>query len=245
MKMRRSLQMRMIKPLVILPIVVLALAWAAGVDRVAAKNADYHPQIDPANFQTAVDNPYLPLVPGTTFKLIEKLGRHTRENEVTVTSDKKVIMGISCTVVHDVVREKGELKEDTYDWYAQDKQGNVWYFGEDTKEYHGPNKVDTEGSWEAGVGPNQPGIIMPGEPKIGEIFRQEYGPGHAEDMGQVVAHGQVVTVPAGTYRDCLKTKEWSLLESGHENKWYAKGVGVVRTVSTDKEVAVLVSVTRP
>jgi len=239
--------MKTVKSALFVVALALALALVTGAGRAHAKGASkaYHPRIDPADFQTGVNNPYLPLVPGTSYKYLEKEGKHVRENEVTVTGDKKVIMGVSCTVVHDVVREKGELKEDTYDWYAQDKSGNVWYFGEDTKEFHGPNKVDTEGSWEAGVGPNQPGIIMPGEPKMGEIFRQEYGPGHAEDMGQVIAHVQTVTVPAGTFQDCLETKEWSLLEPGHENKWYAKGVGVVRTESTRKEIATLVSMTKP
>jgi hypothetical protein len=224
--------------------VLLALALTACAVRAAAKNADYHPQIDPGNFQTTIDNPYLPLVPGTTYKIMEKMGRHTRENTVTVTPDTKVIMGVTCVVVHDVVHEKGKLLEDTSDWYAQDKQGNVWYFGEDTKEFHG-QKVSTEGSWEAGVGPNQPGIIMPANPIPGPPFRQEYGPGHAEDMGQVIAVNQSVTVPYGSFSGCVRTKEWSLLESGSEKKWYAKGIGVVRTESTDKEVAVLVAVTRP
>src|SRR2546422_3938590 len=138
--------------------------------------AAYHPTIDPANFQVAVDNPYLPLVPGTTFKLIEKKGKRVSENEVTVTHDTKTIMGVTCVVVHDVVKEGGVLKEDTYDWYAQDKQGNVWYFGEDTKEFLPHGKVDTEGSWEAGVANNQPGIIMPARPTPGsQPYRQEDG----------------------------------------------------------------------
>jgi len=205
----------------------------------------YDPHIDPANFETKVDNPYLPLVPGTTYTLLEKEGKDTRENVVTVMPDTKLIMGVTCTVVHDVVNEKGVLKEDTYDWYAQDKQGNVWYFGEDTKEFKDHGVVETEGSWEAGVGRNRPGIIMPGQPKPGAPFRQEYGPGHAEDMGQVIALHETVTVPAGTFKDCVRTKEWSLLEPGHERKWYARGVGVVRTESTTKEVATLISVTKP
>jgi len=216
---------------------LLSLAYGANA---AAKG--YDPHIDPANFQTKVDNPYLPLVPGTTYKYLEKEGRDTRENIVTVMSDTKVVMGIPCTVVHDVVNEKGVLKEDTYDWYAQDKEGNVWYFGEDTKEYK-KNGVDTEGSWEAGVGPNRPGIIMPGHPTPGKPFRQEYGPGHAEDMGQVIAVHETVAVPYGTFKECVRTKEWSLLEAGHEKKWYAKDIGVVRTESTSKEIVTLISVT--
>ncbi len=205
----------------------------------------YQPHIDPMNFQTVVDNPYFPLVPGTTFKLVEKLGKHTSENEVTVTAETRVIMGATCVVVRDVVRENGNVSEETFDWYAQDRQGNVWYFGEDTKEYHANGKVDTEGSWEAGVDRNQPGIIMPGNPVPGAPYRQEYGPGHAEDMGQVVAVNDSVKVPYGSFGGCVRTKEWSLLEPGTEKKWYARGVGVVRSESTDKEVAVLVSVTRP
>ena len=236
--------MRLINTAIVVPMALLAVTLTAGWGR-ADKIADYHPQIDPANFQTTVDNPYLPLVPGTTFKFIEKLGRHTSENEVTITHDTKVIMGVQCVVVKDVLREKGILKENTYDWYAQDKQGNVWYFGEDTKEYHPNGKVDTEGSWEAGVGRNQPGIIMPGKPVPGAPYRQEYGPGHAEDMGQVVAVNDSATVPYGSFGGCVRTKEWSLLEPGTDKKWYAKGVGFIREEAADKTVVTLVSVTRP
>jgi hypothetical protein len=217
----------------------------AGAGRVAAKSADYRPRIDSAEFQAAVDNPYLPLVPGTTLKYVETAGKKTRENLITVTHDTKTIMGVACVVVHDQVFEHGVLKEDTFDWYAQDKQGNVWYFGEDTKEFLSRGRVKTEGSWEAGVDRAQPGIIMPGHPLPGEPYRQEYGPGHAEDMGQVIAVGDSATVPYGAFADCVKTKEWSLLESGHENKWYARGVGVVREESTSHEVATLISVTKP
>ena len=237
--------MNRMKTSVVVPIVILVLGCVAGAGRVAAKSAPYNPHIDPADFQTKVDNPYLPLVPGTTFRFVETLGKHTSENEVTVTPDTRVVMGVTCVVVRDVVREKGVLKEDTYDWYAQDKHGNVWYFGEDTKEFRPNGKVDTEGSWEAGIGRNRPGIIMPGHPVPGAPFRQEYGPGHAEDMGQVVAVNDSVTVPYGSFGGCVRTKEWSLLEPGTEKKWYAKGIGVVRTESTEKEIATLVSVTRP
>jgi len=232
--------MRMIKPAILVLMALPAVTLTA-----AGKTAEYEPHIDPANFQTTVDNPYFPLVPGTTFKFIEKLGKHVSENEVTVTHDTKVIMGVTCTVVKDVLREKGVLKEDTYDWYAQDKQGNVWYFGEDTKEFLPHGKVNPEGSWEAGVGRNRPGIIMPGNPVPGAPFRQEYGPGHAEDMGQVVAVNESVKVPYASYTGCVRTKEWSLLEPGTDKKWYAKGVGFIKEEAADKSVVTLVSVTQP
>ena len=205
----------------------------------------YKPTIDPGNFQTTVDNPYFPLVPGTTLKYEEKAGGQTSDNEVTVTADTKEIMGIKCVVVHDVVTAEGALKEDTYDWYAQDKQGNVWYFGEATKEFKAGGRVSHKGSWEAGVMGAQPGIIMPGEAKPGKAYRQEYSPHNAEDMGQVVAANESATVPAGTFSGCVKTKDWSLLESGSEYKWYAKGVGVVRMQTTGGEMATLISIKRP
>ena len=223
---------------------VLAATGAVAKDKkVGVQNGGYRPAIDPANFTHVVNNPYFPLVPGTTFTFTEKEGSETRENKVTVTHDTKVVMGVKCAVVHDTVTVDGKLKEDTFDWYAQDKQGTVWYFGEATREFKAGERVSTAGSWEAGVN-GQPGIIMPAQPKPGQPYRQEYSPGNAEDMGQVVAVGETVTVPKGTFKDCVKTKDWSLLESGHENKWYAKGVGLVRAKSSSGEVATLISVTR-
>ena len=152
-------------------------------------------------------------------------------------------MGVKCVVVRDAVKLDGVVLEDTFDWYAQDKQGAVWYFGEDTKEFKSGGRVVTEGSWEAGVN-GQPGIIMPAHPKPGQPYKQEYSPNNAEDMGQVVAVGETVTVPAGTYQDCVKTKEWSMLESGHGYKWFATGVGFVRSEASPGEVATLMSVSK-
>lgn len=212
----------------------------------AAKNDDKKiEKIDPANFQVVVDNPYFPLVPGTAYKYIEKLGKDTSENEVTVTHDTKVIMGVTCVVVHDIVKKKGIVKEETFDWYAQDKQGNVWYLGEATKEFKAHGKVITEGSWEAGVNGAEPGIIMKGQPEVGKPYRQEYYAGEAEDMGQIISVGDSTTVPFGSFSGCVKTKDWSMLEPGHEYKWYAKGVGCVRTESAEGEVTVLISMTKP
>ena len=202
----------------------------------------YRPAIDPASFTHVVDNPYFPLKPGTTATFIEKEGRAIRENKVTVTHDTKVIMGVKCVVVHDTVTEDGVLKEDTFDWYAQDKEGTVWNFGEASREHKSGGRVSSEGSWEAGVKGALPGIVMPAHPKVGEPYRQEYSPGNAEDMGQIVALDEKVTVPAGTYTGCVKTKDWSLLESGHEYKWYARGIGCVRTESNGGEVATLSSI---
>ena len=226
------------KTRITISIVVLTSAFVIGRE-------PYKPVVDPTNFQSKVDNPYFPLVPGTILKYQEKGGGETSEKEITVTSETKEIMGVKCVVVHDVVAQKGEVKEDTYDWYAQDKQGTVWYFGEETREFKAGGRVSHEGSWEAGVKGAQPGIVMPGDPKPGKPYRQEYSPNIAEDMGQVIATNDTVTVPAGTFNGCVKIKEWSMLESGNEYQWYAKGVGVVRTENTAREISTLVSIKRP
>ena len=222
---------------------VFGASALAGEKKSGAAGGPYHPTIDPANFTHVVNNPYFPLVPGTTTVFTEKEGKETRENKVTVTHDTKTIMGVKCVVVHDTVSLDGKLVEDTLDWYAQDKEGAVWYFGEATKEFKSGGRVITDGSWEGGVN-GQPGIMMPANPKPGEPYRQEYSPNNAEDMGQVVATDETVTVPAGTFKNCVKTKDWSLLESGHENKWFAKGVGVVRSQNTKGEVSELISVAK-
>jgi len=202
-------------------------------------------KINPADFQSKVDNPYFPLVPGTTYNYIETVGKDTSENEVTVTHDTTLIEGVTCVVVHDVVKSNGVVKEETFDWYAQDREGNVWYFGEDTKEFKAHNKVVTRGSWKTGAKGAQPGIIMKGKPEMGEPYRQEYLKGEAEDMGQIVSVNDSAVVPYGSYTGCVKTKDWSMLEAGHEFKWYAKGIGCIRSQSTGGETSVLVSVTKP
>ena len=234
--------MRVTKIMAFPALSLVSMACAGCVD-MGFTAADYHPQIEPANYQASVDNPYFPLIPGTLYKYIETADGERSENVITVTHETKTIMGVKCVVVHDTVMKDGVLTEDTYDWFAQDNQGTVWYFGEDTKEYKPGGQVSTEGSWEGGVNGALPGIIMPGQPKPGNPYYQEYERGQAEDMGQIVALDDSVKAPFGSFSGSVRTKEWSMLESGSENKWYVKGIGVVRTESTAGEVAVLVSMT--
>lgn len=187
------------------------------------------PQIDPDDFVSEVTNPYFPLEPGTTFTYEgESEGVPTRD-VMTVTKDTKVILGVTTTVVHDQAYEDGVLVEDTYDWYAQDKDGNVWYFGEDTKELdENGNVISTEGSWEAGVNGAEPGIIMLADPKKGDKYQQEFAPDVAEDMAQVIGFEDSFCVQYGCFEDVLVTKEWSPLERGViEYKYYAQGVGFI------------------
>src|SRR6266850_905435 len=227
------------KPMVRAAAVLATIVTFNTVVFVTEAKDSYHPAIDPSNFSPVVNHPYYPLVPGTKMIFTEKDGDETRERTVTVTHDTRIVMGVKCVVVHDVVVADGEVEEDTYDWFAQDKQGTVWYFGEATKEFKGRGRVSTEGSWEAGVN-GQPGIIMPAHLVPGPPYREEYSPDNAEDMGQVIALDESVTVPFGTFKGCVRTKEWSLLESGTEKKWYAKEIGLVRVESPGGEVMNLV-----
>ena len=128
------------------------------------------------------------------------------------------------------------MAEDTFDWFAQDKDGNVWYFGEDSKEYEDGKVVSTEGSWESGVDGAKPGIVMKANPQVGDAYRQEYYEDEAEDMAEVVSLNEAVSVPQGSFENCLKTKEWTPLEPDIvENKYYAPGVGLVMEVAVEGE----------
>jgi hypothetical protein len=213
-----------------------------------AAGTPYAPEIDPANFVSRIDNRYWPLQPGTTFVYEGSSDGESEHNEVAVTTETKTILGVQCVAVRDTVTVEGELTEDTMDWYAQDKDGNVWYFGEDSKSYENGKVASTEGSWEAGVDGAQPGIIMPADPKVGDEYRQEYYAGEAEDMAAVLQLGGTVTVPYGTFDDVLVTKEWSPLEPDVvEHKTYAPGVGLIlaESIQGEQERLELVDVQGP
>ena len=199
---------------------------------------EYEPDIDPANFVGAITNPFLPFVPGTTFVYEAATPDGAERVEVYVTYETKEILGVTCTVVRDTMTLDGVLAEDTLDWYAQDTDGNVWYFGEDSKIYEDGVVVSTEGSWEAGVHCAKPGIVMEGNPQIGDSYRQEYSKGIAEDMADVLSLTESVQVPYGSFTNCLKTADYSALEpeTPAENKFYAAEVGQVLTLEGDVRV---------
>lgn len=205
----------------------------------------YRPQIDPAGFVDVIDNPYLPLTPGTTL-VYEGTSDGKRETtEVTTTARTREVMGVTATVVRDRVFVASELAEDTFDWFAQDRHGNVWYFGEETRDYENGKFVGTEGSWEAGVDGAQPGIVMLADPQVGDSYRQDYYAGEAEDTAQVWALDRSVTVPHGSFDGVLITGDRNPLEPKIlEHKFYAPGVGVVleRLVEGGREVLRLVEV---
>ena len=209
--------------------VLAALAVLLLSTSVPAAGAKPALEFDPDDFVREVTNRYFPLKPGTTFIYKgESEDAPTRE-VMTVTNKTKKIMGVTTTVVYHLAYEDGVLIEETFDWFAQDEDGNVWYFGEDTKEYdENGNVISTEGSWQAGVDGAKPGIIMLANPTKGKKYKQEVAPGVAEDMAQVIGYKDSFCVPYKCFKNVLVTKEWTPLEKGFvEHKYYAKGVGFI------------------
>jgi hypothetical protein len=189
--------------------------------------------LDPADFTVEVDNPYWPMRPGSTwvYRGTDTTGTLQRI-VITVTDETKAIAnGVEARVVHDVVTESGTPVEITDDWYAQDKAGNVWYLGEDVRNYENGKLADREGSFEAGVDGAQPGIVMPAEPRAGQHYRQEFLEGEAEDQGAVLSADELVEAPAGRYDHAVLTRDTNPLEPEvSEYKLYARDVGLVLTL---------------
>ena len=230
----------------------LALAATAGAAKpppaseLAPIHGHYAPKIDPANFVARIDNRYFPLKPGTTFHYEGVRGTTPQTDDMFVTHRTKRILGIRATVVRDTVSERGRAVERTYDWYAQDRDGNVWYVGEDSLERKNGRFVKASDSWESGVNGAKPGIIMPGRPRPGEAYRQEYyPPGEALDEARVLRLTGTLTVPYGSFDRLLVTSERSPLEPQTEQKYYAPGVGEIaeKVVKGHHEEFALVSVT--
>jgi Ca2+-binding RTX toxin-like protein len=191
----------------------------------------HHP--DPNDFPTDIDNPYFTLRPETTFVYENKDDNST--DTFTVTHRTKVVDGVECVVVHDTAEVNGVLIEDTFDWFAQDRAGNVWYFGENTHEYEpgNPEPINNAGSWEAGVDGAEAGIYMKARPQVGDRYHQEFAPGIAEDYAKVLSLDATVNVPYGSSTEALKTKDVNPLDPSVEQKYYMLGVGNVLT--TDAE----------
>jgi len=205
------------------------------------------PSPDAGDFVDRVDNRWFPLEPGTvwTYRGTGDEGGHTEV--VTVTDRTRVVQGVTTTVVHDVTTDAdGKRVEDTFDWYAQDVDGNVWYFGEDTTSYE-RRRPSTEGSWEAGVDGAEAGLVMAAHPRVGDGYEQEHLAGVAEDRARVLSLAELRTVPLAEYDDLVQVEETSPLEPGVvERKYYASGVGLVleETVAGGSDSVQLVSLSR-
>lgn len=198
---------------------------AAGGDSSLPQGSD-PVNLDPADFTTEIDNPYWPMTPGNRW-----VSRSSEERIVVEVTDRRktVTGGIEAVVVRDTVTDNnGDLVEVTDDWYAQDRDGNIWYLGEDVKDYRDGKVVSTGGSWEHGVDGAVAGIAIPADPQRGVRYRQEYYEGEAEDRAEVRSVDARVIVPAGEFEGCLQTSDTTPLEPGvEERKYYARGVGPV------------------
>jgi hypothetical protein len=228
----------------------VALAGAAGGSKAtgtitSGAGPGWPRTLRPGDFVARVDNPFFPLKRGSRwhYRGVDTDGRFT--DDMRVTHRTKKILGVDTTVVHDVVLRHGKPREVTNDWYAQDHHGNVWYFGENTKELdrHG-NVTSREGSFKAGRDGARPGVLFPGRPRVGTTARQEFYKGHAEDHFKILDRHAHVSVPFVSSNHAVKTKEWTPLEPGIvEHKFYVRGVGDVKeaTVRGPMEVLRLVS----
>jgi hypothetical protein len=194
-------------------------------------------KLDPADFTLEIDNPYWPMRPGSRWVYRETDTTGGKQKVVvTVTRRTKTVAGVKARVVRDVATEHGKPVEITEDWYAQDKAGNVWYLGEDVRNYKNGKLADRRGSFEAGVRGAQAGVVMPADPRPGLAYRQEYFKGEAEDRAAIVARGDDrVQVPAGFFaKDVLMTRELAATEPKTEElKFYVRGIGEVLSVHTD------------
>lgn len=189
---------------------------------------DYDPQLSPADVVATIDNPYLPFRPGASWTYEGISDGEVEVTQVVVLDERREVMGIQATVVRDTVSVDGEVIEDTYDWYAQDRDGNVWYLGEDTKEYDDGEVVSTEGAWEAGVDGALPGIVMQAHPEVGQAYRQEFYAGEAEDLAEVIQTGASRSITLGDYHDVVVIREWNPYEPDVvEHKHYAPDVGPI------------------
>jgi hypothetical protein len=189
-----------------------------------------------SGFTADVTNPYFPVRPGMRWAYRGMEGGGPARDVVRVSARVELVDGVPCAVVRDRLHRRGRLAERTTDWYTQDGDGNVWYYGEATEELdrHG-HVTSTEGSWRAGRDGARPGIYMPAHPRVGQAFQQEEYAGHAEDHFQVLSLHATIRVPHGTYRRrALKTKEWTPLEPGvSDRKWYVRDIGQVAEATVE------------
>jgi len=207
---------------------VLTLSACAGGKSTSLPQGAKPSKLDPSKFTTEIDNEYWPMKPGNHWVYRELEDGELQRVDVTVTNQTKVLGGVTARVVHDRVARRGQVVEDTRDWYAQDSDGNLWYLGEDTKEYENGKVKSTEGSWAYGVDGAQAGVVVPADPEQGMTYREEYYAGHAEDAAEVLSVDSQVQVPLGRYQHAMLTRNYSSLEpTVEEMKLYAKGVGPV------------------
>jgi hypothetical protein len=186
------------------------------------------PLFDPAGCTSVVDNPYFPLRPGTVLVYETRAGKTVEMDTVVVMHETRVVLGVTAVVARDRTYRGGKLVEESFDWYAQDRKGNVWSLGEDTKDLRDGEVVSTAGAWEAGKDSACAGIVMPAITEVGMRYRKAYRRGRVEDLAEVRSLEAKATVLDDTFTACVETEDWSPLERGvRERHVYAPGLGLV------------------
>lgn len=208
---------------------------------------EYCPDLD-VPFSATVMNGFMPLIPGRTL-VYQGLNDEGELEEIRVTAlDETIeIAGITCREVRDTVTIDDEVIEDTFDWFAEAPDGSVWYLGEISLNYEDGFLESLEGSWRTDHEGALPGIVMPGTPVAGDVFRAEYLVNEAEDIVEVIALDQTVTIGLGTYTGCLQMQDTTPLSPGEiEWKYYAPGIGMILEVKPDTgETVELVEIIEP
>ena len=189
----------------------------------------YSVDIDAVDLTPNITNPMFPAPIGARWVYEATTADGAEHTEVTVQADTKTVWGAATArVIRDTVSVNGTVVEDTWDWYGQDDDGHVWYLGEDSTAYENGAVKCQCGSWESGKNGALPGVVMLATPETGHVYRQEYLAGEAEDTAQVVSLDETVTVPAGTFTGCIKTRDRSAIDkAADENKYYCPGIGIV------------------
>jgi hypothetical protein len=239
---KRPPKLILIPVTLVVTVVVAGLGMSSGGhDEIAAASG-----IDPQDFTTQVDNPFFPLPPGARWVYEGQGEEGTKRVVIEVMKDTHEVMGVSTVVVRDTVTIDGALFEDTYDWYAQDRASNVWYFGESVK-YEDGRPVADEGSWTAGVDGARPGLLMKAAPAVGDHYDQEFFDGRPMARAEVVSLEAALDVPFGALHGLLQTKDTTPTEPGiYEHKYYARGVGLVAEIKVGEDETVkLVEATLP
>jgi hypothetical protein len=211
-----------------------ALALATAVPFTPITPAVATQEIDPAEFSSQITNTYLPLsLVGSKLFIGEETDDEGEAVETRLESrllpETTVVAGVTVAILEERAYEDGELVEVALDYFAQDANGDVYYFGEAVDNYVDGVLENHDGQWLAGEGDNEAGLFMPAAPQAGVTLTLEHAPGIAEDMATILSLGETVDVPAGKYANCLKTRDFSPLEPGVEEfKYYCPTIGLVK-----------------
>ena len=222
--------------------VAIAVAFVTAPGLVACGGSDepdYRAPRLPAaeHFMAHVDHPFYPLPVGATWVYRGTSSEGTEQITVTVLPDTRLVDGIRATVVHDRATLDGKLSEDTYDWFAQDDRGNVWYLGEATTAYDTDGTTSTEGSWEAGVHGASPGLAMPAKLRVGDRSPPPHLPGVAAARAHTPSLTARGKLPGGAFGGPVPTRDTTPLEPDLvEHKYYVRGVGDVLEEEGDERL---------